>query len=157
MPRALACREHRSMTRLDANDAKRLPLTTDHAVQRRVAELLQGALRRQWWTLYLDEDDVQLPLIMPMAGYPERPDEPCGDDGTAAQLLASRLADIAEQVGAARLIFVWERPGSAESTAADREWARELSEACRAVGLAVRAQLILHDRGVRWFAPDDYA
>lgn len=58
---------------------------------------------------------------------------------------------------AARLIFVWERPGSAESTAADRDWARELSEACRAVGVVVRAQLILHDGGVRWFAPDDYA
>jgi hypothetical protein len=145
------------MTRLDANDAKRLPLTTDHDVQRRVAELLQGAIRRQWWTLYLDEDDVQLPLLMPMADYPESPDEPCGDDGTAAQLLASRLADIAGEVGAARLIFVWERPGGVESTPGDRDWARELSAACRTVGVAVRAQLILHDHGVRWFAPDDYA
>jgi hypothetical protein len=150
-------REHPSMTRLDANDVKRIPLTTDHAVQRRVAELLQGALRRQWWTLYLDEDDVQLPLLMPMADYADRPDEPWGDDGTAAQVLANRLADIAGEVGAARLIFVWERPGSAESTPADRDWARELSAACRAVGVAVRAQLILHDRGARWFAPDDYA
>ena len=32
-----------------------------------------------------------------------------------------------------------------------------VSEARRAVGVAVRAQLILHDRGVRWFAPDDDA
>ena len=145
------------MTRLDANDATRPALATDHDVQERIAELLQTAIRRQWWTLYLDEDDVQVPLIMPMSGYPERPDAPCGADGTAAQLLASRLAQIMEEVGAAKLIFVWERPGRAESTPADREWARGLAEACRAVGLVVRAQLILHDRGVRWFAPDDYA
>jgi hypothetical protein len=167
MPRAPPARDHRRMTRLDANDAKHVPLTTDHAIQRRVAELLDGAIRRQWWTLYLDDDDVQLPLIMPMAGYPERPDERLhvegyrGEgidvEGTAAQLLARHLAEIADEVGAARLIFVWERPGSAESTSADREWARALSEACRAEGVAVRAQLILHDRGVRWFAPDDYA
>lgn len=145
------------MTRLDANDATRLPLTTDRAVQQRIADLLQGAIRRQWWTLYLDARDVQLPVIMPMAGYPDRPDEPCGDEGTAAQLLANRLSEIVEQVGAAKVIFVWERPGGAESTRADREWARGLSEACRAAGLSVRAQLILHDGGVRWFAPDDYA
>lgn len=102
-------RDDHRMTRLDANDAARLPLTTDHAVQQRIADLLQGAIRRQWWTLYLDARDVQLPVIMPMVGYP------------------------------------------------DREWARGLSEACRAAGLSVRAQLILHDGGVRWFAPDDDA
>lgn len=126
-------------------------------MQQRIADLLQAAIRRQWWTLYLDERDMQLPLIMPMAGYPDRPDEPCGEDGTAAQLLANRLSEIVEQVGAAKVIFVWERPGGAESTRADREWARALSEACRAEGVAVRAQLILHDGGARWFAPDDYA
>lgn len=32
-----------------------------------------------------------------------------------------------------------------------------LSVACRSAGVAVRAQLILHDAGARWFAPDDHA
>ncbi|GAA4371950.1 hypothetical protein [Agromyces bauzanensis] len=145
------------MTRIDADEAAHLPITTDHDVEERVAGLLQHAVRRQWWTLYLDADDVQMPLIMPMAGYPDRPDEPGGDEGTAAQLLADRLSVIVREVGAAKVVFVWERPGRAETTPADREWAGALAAACRAEGVVVRAQLILHDRGVRWLAPDDYA
>jgi hypothetical protein len=39
----------------------------------------------------------------------------------------------------------------------DPAWARALGAACRAEGVAVRAQLILHSRGVRWLAPDDIA
>ena len=142
---------------LEADEATRLPLVSDRALHERVSDLLQGAIRRQWWTLYLDEHDVQLPLIMPMAGYPERPDEPCGDEGTAAQLLASRLAEIVEHAGAAKVVFVWERPGDPMSTADDRAWAKALGEACRAESVAVRAQFSLHDDGARWFAPDDYA
>jgi hypothetical protein len=133
-----------------------LPITTEEQIERRIGDLLQGALRRQWWTLYLDDDDVQSPLIMPMAEYPDDPFAPCGDEGTAAELLAKRVAHIAAEVDAAKVVFVWERPGAAESTEADRAWARALGSACRAEGLAVRAQLILHDGGPRWFAPDDY-
>jgi hypothetical protein len=145
------------MTRLHADDATQIPLTTDLALHERVSELLDAALRRQWWTLYFDEHDRQLPLIMPMADYPEDPDEPCGAEGTAAQVLAQRLTEIVEHVGAANVVFVWERPGAPASTPADRAWAKGLGEACRAVGVIVRAQFILHDEGARWFAPDDYA
>ncbi|MEF3405634.1 hypothetical protein [Agromyces sp. CCNWLW203] len=145
------------MTRFNVEAATRMPIPTDHDVQERVASLLECALRRQWWTLYLDENDVQLPILMPMAGYPDSPDEPVPESGTAAALLANRLSMVVDEVGAAKLVFVWERPGGAESTEADRAWARALGEACRAEGLAVRAQLILHDAGVRWFARDDYA
>ncbi|MFD4422660.1 hypothetical protein ACFWN7_14325 [Agromyces sp. NPDC058484] len=145
------------MTRLEADDASQLPLTSDRALHERVSDLLDGAIRRQWWTLYLDEHDRQLPLIMPMADYPEHPDEPCGPDATAAHVLAQRLAEIADHAGARKVVFVWERLGTAESTAADRAWARGLGEACRDAGVAVRAQFILHDDGARWFAPDDHA
>lgn len=144
------------MTRLRADEAARLPITTDREVEERVALLLRNAIRRQWWTLYLDDDDVQLPILMPMAGYPERPDLPSGEGGTVAQLIADRLSGIILQVGAAKVVFVWERPGGADSTSGDRQWARALAEACRTEGVAVRAQLILHDSGVRWFADDDY-
>ena len=144
------------MTRLHADDARHLPITTDRDIEHRVVDLLQTALRRQWWTLYLDEDDVQSPLIMPMADYPDDPSEPCGHEGTAAQLLANRVARIADEIGAAKVVFVWERPGAAKSTEADRACARAVAEGCRGEGLAVRAQLILHDGGARWFAPDDY-
>ncbi|QEO15399.1 hypothetical protein FLP10_13905 [Agromyces intestinalis] len=146
---------------IPADEAALIPLTDDDALQRRVADLLQSAFRRQWWTLYLDADGRQLPVIMPMAGYPHDPTEPVSDEGgfsgTAAQLLADRLAMMVEELGAASVVFVWERPGSAVSTPADRAWARELADACRAEEVPVRAQFIAHSRGIRWFAPDDYA
>ena len=141
------------MTRLDANDTIQVPISTDHDIERRVGDLLQRAIRRQWWTLYLDDDDVQRPLLMPMAGYPEDPHEPCGDEGTAAEVLASRLASIVARIEAAKVIFVWERPGSDAFTSNDRSWAGALGAACRSAGVVVRAQLILHDNGVRWIAP----
>ncbi len=144
------------MTRLDANDATRLPITTDHDIEERVAGLLQRAIRRQWWTLYLDDDDLQRPVVMPMPGYPAHPHEPCGDEGTAAEVLANRLASVVAAIGAAKVIFVWERPGDDEFTAGDRAWAGALSAACRDAGVAVRAQLILHDNGVRWIAAEEY-
>ena len=145
------------MPRLDAHAANDLPITTDRDIEQRVADLLQRAIRRQWWTLHLDDDDVQRPVLMPMARYPEDPDAPVGAEGTVAQVIASRLIEIVESIDAARVIFVWERPGGAEVTAADRAWASALGAACRNAGVAVRAQLILHDHGVRWLAPDDLA
>ncbi|RZS65645.1 hypothetical protein EV187_1344 [Agromyces ramosus] len=143
------------MTRLDANDATRVPISTDDDIRQRVADLLQRAIRRQWWTLYLDENDVQRPVLMPMARYPEHPHEPCGDDGTAAEVMANQLENIVTGIGAAKVIFVWERPGTDELTEADRMWAGALGAACRSAAIAVRAQLLLHDRGVRWIALDD--
>ena len=145
------------MTRLDANDATQLPISTDHDIEQRVASLLQRAIRRQWWTLYLDADDLQRPVVMPMPGYPEHPHETFGDEGTVAEVLANRLASIVADIEAAKVIFVWERPGDDEFTTDDLAWAGALGAACRDVGVAVRAQLVLHDRGVRWIAPDDHA
>jgi hypothetical protein len=143
------------MTRLDANDATRLPISTDQDIEQRVAGLLQRAIRRQWWTLYLDVDDRQRPVLMPMPGYPVHPHEPCGEEGTVAEVLANRLASIVTEIEAAKVIFVWERPGDDELTTGDRAWAGALGAACREAGVAVRAQLILHDNGVRWIASDE--
>ena len=147
------------MTRLDptTTDGTHGPIPTDEDIRQRVTDLLRNAVRRQWWTLYLDDQDVQRPVLMPMAGYPEDPYEPCGADGTVADVLADRLASIVGEIGAAKVVFVWERPGNDELTSGDREWAGALGAACRAAGVKVRAQLVLHDRGVRWIAPDEYA
>jgi len=145
------------VTRLDANDATQLPISTDTDIEQRVATLLQRAIRRQWWTLYLDVDDRQRPVLMPMPGYPADPREPCGDEGTAAEVLANRLASIVARIEAAKVIFVWERPGDDELTNGDRAWAGALGSACRDAGVAVRAQLILHDDGVRWIAAEECA
>jgi len=145
------------VTRLDANDTTQLPISTDQDIEQRVASLLQRAIRRQWWTLYLDVDDLQRPVLMPMPGYPAHPHEPCGDEGTAAEVLANRLASIVAEIEAAKVIFVWERPGDDELTSSDRAWAWALGSACRDAGVAVRAQLILHDTGVRWISVEESA
>ena len=148
------------MTRLDAHPANDLPITSDRDIEQRVAVLLQRANRRQWWTLYLDGADVQQPVVMPMAGYPDDPHAPSGAEGTkgtVAEMLARRLAEVVEAMDAAKVVFVWERPGGPAVTAADRSWASALGAACSATGVAVRAQLVLHDRGVRWLSPDDLA
>ena len=81
-----------------------------------------------------------------------------GAEGTAAEVLANRLVSIVAGIEAAKVVFVWERPGASdELTTDDRAWAAALGAACRDAGVAVRAQLILHDNGVRWIAPDEYA
>ena len=70
------------MTRLDTTtDRTHQPIPTDEDIRQRVGDLLDRAVRRQWWTLYLDDQDVQRPVLIPMAGYPEDPHEPCGSSG----------------------------------------------------------------------------
>ncbi|THG36134.1 hypothetical protein E6C70_00900 [Glaciibacter flavus] len=135
---------------IEAEEAATIPLHSDAEIEQRVLALIGSANRRQVWLMFLDEADVQLPVIIPMADYPSAP------YGGAAELFAARIAEVVEATDAAGLIVVWERWGGAESTEADRVWARELASACAAVEVSVRAQLISHRSGVRWFSPDDY-
>lgn len=137
------------MTTLDADELRQIPLDSDAAVQARVEHLIGAACRRQWWMLLLDEAGRQLPIIIPMADYPKTP------NGGAADLLAARVAETVYETGAAQAIFVWERPGGHRVSHLDRSWARALAAGCANTGVSIRAQLISHDDGVRWVAPDD--
>ncbi|KQQ94386.1 hypothetical protein ASF62_09735 [Leifsonia sp. Leaf325] len=135
---------------LSADEATRRPITTDEQVLERVDALIGKAVRRQLWLLFIDAADRQIPLVIPMADHPAAP------YGGRAEMLASRIADVVEKTGAAQIIVVWERRLRATSTEADRAWARELATACADVDVRIRAQLISHRDGTRWFAPDDY-
>lgn len=126
------------------------PLTSDEAIVLRVSELVGAALRRQVWMMFLDEEDVQMPVVMPMEDYPLVPER---DSGEA---LALSLGRIMEFSGATQAIVVWERHLGPGITPPDRAWARALAEGCRAHGVRLRAQLVSHVEGVRWLAPDDY-
>lgn len=134
----------------EANDLQQQPLLTDDDIEARVESLIGPACRRQWWMLFLDESQRQTPLVMPMADYPTTP------NGGAAEMLASRIAEIIQLTEAAQVIFVWERLGNRNVSHHDRSWARALGASCAALGVPVRAQLISHNDGVRWLAPDDY-
>ncbi|SDT15415.1 hypothetical protein [Microterricola viridarii] len=137
------------MSAHEADELQQIPLDSDAAVQERVELLIGVACRRQWWMLLLDDAGRQLPIIIPMADYPTTP------NGGAAEALAERIGDTVVLSGAAQVVFVWERPGGRRLTHLDLSWARALGASCAAAGIAVRAQLISHDRGVRWVAPDD--
>lgn len=130
--------------------AKAEPLVSDELIEKRVSALIGKANVRQWWTLLVDDDDVQIPVLMPMDGLPFLPPDGAGD------VLAHDLSLVMNEYEATQAIFVWERPWGDEVTPPDREWARALAESCAAIGVRVRAQLICHRDGVRWFAPDDY-
>jgi hypothetical protein len=126
-----------------------VPLTTDAAIQDRVEQLVGRANQRQLWLLFLDEFDVQLPLLIPIDGLPITP----SDDETAR--LLDRVREVMEEIGASSLVVVIERYGAATLTPQDGDWARSIHRACEASGLSLRAQLLSHRGGVRWIDGDE--
>ena len=125
-------------------------LVTDEQVLQRVASLLERAVRRQLWLLFLDEQQRQLPVIMP-SYVPRSP-----DDGELERF-AGFLGVLFEDVDAEALIVVYERRGRDELSEPDRRWLRFVDAACRAAAVPVRGPLLLHDRGVRWLIEEDWA
>ena len=61
------------MSRPPYDDTRDIPLTTDSDIEERVGELLGTANQRQMWLIPLDEQDRQLPLLIPIEGMPVRP------------------------------------------------------------------------------------
>ncbi|MCU1559531.1 MAG: hypothetical protein JWP90_484 [Mycetocola sp.] len=139
-----------SMTDISAETARNVPLVTDELIEQRVQALVGRACTRQVWMLFLYADHVQVPLVMPIADYPESP------GGGNAESFAASLKEIADVARATQVIFVWERYASDSLTPHDCAWARHLQRACTGEGLPVRAQLLSHKRGVRWIAAEDY-
>ena len=125
------------------------PLTSDPLIEERIAALVGRACRRQLWFLFLNEVNVQLPLIIPVSDPPVLPDP------TVSHLVGN-IAQAGEVLDARWVIVVLERFAGAEFTPADKAWARTLGAAFDATTLPIRAILVSHRRGVRWFAPDDY-
>lgn len=125
------------------------PLTTDALVEERINALVGRACRRQIWFLFLDEETRQLPLIIPVSDPPVMPDL------TVPQLIQN-VALAIDGLDARSVIVVLERFAEPLFTEADRAWAQAIDAALTATGLPMRAILVSHRRGVRWFAPDDY-
>lgn len=138
------------MTQISTTEASQRPVDSDAALEERIAHLIGRACRRQVWILFLDAASVQLPKLVAMDDYPTSP-EPCG-----ARSFASHIRRAMDELGAERIVFVWERNVGERATPVDRAWAKAMATACRDEGVPARAQLISHRAGVRWFAPDDY-
>ena len=80
------------------------PLTSQAAIEDRVQLLIGRAARRQIWLLFLDHEDRQLPLLIPVQDPPTQPAE--DDDRKFAGLLAY----VQEQTEARGFVAVIELP-----------------------------------------------
>jgi hypothetical protein len=125
------------------------PLLTDSAIQGRVELLVGRASSRQLWLLFLDDENVQLPLLIPIDGLPAVP-----TDGQTAEVL-DRVRQVMDDIGAAEVIVVLERYAAEALSDADLRWARSIRDGCEACGIPLRAQLLSHRSGARWLAADD--
>lgn len=124
------------------------PLITDEDVLGRVSALVQRAHRRQFWFMFLDAEDRQLP-VLPMMGVRARPDD------LTARHLPDHLCMSMNETGAEQLIVVYERPGRAQLTVSDREWLRLVAAGCEVHEIVLRGPLLAYTHGVRWIAPED--
>jgi len=139
------------MTPIDGPQADLEPLTTDALIEQRVDSLIGRAQNRQIWLLFLDQNHVQSPLVLPVSDVPVAPapddlDNWCG-----------LIRGTTEAVDAGQVIVVIERYASERLTDADRGWALMMSDGCRVAGVTLRAVALSHRRGVRLLAADDYA
>jgi len=138
------------MTPARYDEAKLVPLNTDALVEERVADLLGRAIQRRLWLLFLDEHEVQLPLVVPLDEPPQIPPAP------PDLSLCSMIRNFRERADAHSVVFVLERYADAVLTPADIAWARALHRACDEAKVSLRGILVSHKRGVRWVAQDDY-
>ncbi|MES2092566.1 MAG: hypothetical protein V4531_01980 [Actinomycetota bacterium] len=125
------------------------PLTSDALIEERVTALVGRACRRQIWFLFVDRQNLQLPLIIPVSDPPSWP------DATVSQLVDAIFRSV-EDLDAQAVVVVLERYADATFTGADKAWARALETSFDATGLPMRAVLVSHRDGVRWLASDDY-
>ena len=136
------------------------PLRGDNDLRDVIELLLQRANQRQMWLLFIDDRGCLGEPVMPMADYPDDPDELTHVDDLGmvshAHVLMHRAALFCEVTGNAALIVVWERPGSRSLRPEDRLWARAMHRQAATLGAPLRAQFVLHDHGVRQLHPDDY-
>ena len=134
-------------------------LIDDATICRVLSPLLECAIRRQLWLMFLDEDDRIAGPFMPNDDYPLDPVETTRTEDLGvvpnAELLAKRFGMLMREFGFAKLLVTWERCGGSRIDPATLAWARAFGEALRAEGVVVRAQLLLHDAGLRVLAPDD--
>lgn len=127
-----------------------IPLVTDVDVVDRLGGMLDCAIRRQVWLMFLDEEDRQLPMIMP-SYVPARPRK--GDQVR----LGAFIRGLVDEMEADAVVVTYERRAGPMLAEADRVWLRCLRDACLASGVRFRGPYLCHLGGVMQVAPDDYA
>jgi hypothetical protein len=129
-------------------DTQTQPLDTDDDITQRVGELIGRANTRQLWLLFLDDVNVQLPLLIPIDGLPGDP------SAEQTERVVANIHELMLEIGASSVVTVWERYGAAMLTPQDAAWTRALRDACEAQGVHLRAMLLSHRNGVSWIEDD---
>ena len=137
------------MTRPHYDDLRAVPLPNDRELIPHLQVMIEQALRRQVWIMFLDEQSRPLPIVIPIDVAAE------AREGDATALIASLSCLLLDFEGAS-LVITLERPGPMETMDRDSRWLRSLREACVGSGRAFRGPyLMLGDRIVQ-VPPDDY-
>ncbi|MGM7671682.1 hypothetical protein [Microbacterium sp. A93] len=142
------------------NPLKSRVLDRDDDLRDVLEVLLQRANRRQMWLMFMDDRGCLGDPLMPMADYPDDPSHVVEIDDlgqvTEAHVLMHRAGMLREMTGNASVVLAWERGGSSAVSKDDRAWAQAMAEAAQKLDIPLRAQFIVHSRGVRQLHPDDY-
>lgn len=127
-----------------------IPLETDAELVHRLRFVLDGAIRRQLWLMFLDERGHQLPVLYP-SYLPPRPRQ------RDVPALGHFIAALRGELDADSVVITYERRGRALLSVPDRSWLRCLRDAGIASGMPFRGPFLLHSDGVLAVPPDDYA
>jgi hypothetical protein len=142
------------------NSLKSRVLDHDDDLRDVLEVLLQRANRRQMWLMFMDQRGCLGDLLMPIADYPEDPNNVVVIDDLGevsdAHVLMHRAEALREMTGNASVVLAWERPGTSAVFPDDHAWAQAMAEAAQKLEVPLRAQFIVHSRGVRQLHPDDY-
>ncbi|WP_460796392.1 hypothetical protein [Microbacterium sp. GXF0217] len=145
----------------DANTTlKDLVLDRDDDLRDLLHVLLRQANLHQMWLLFIDEHGRLGDPLMPMDDYPDDPHEEVEVDDLGrvdqAHLLMHRSGMLLEATGNASVVLVWERVGPSTLDDENRAWARAMAAAATVLGVPLRAQFLLYNRGIRQLHADDY-
>lgn len=128
------------------NDAP--PLRTDADVLERVRSLVGDAItNRQLWLMFVDGDDRQAPVVLPISDVPRYPHKELL--GNLAEIIAGLRDQLRTDRGPGSVILTVERFGSDEITAIDGEWASALRACCLRAQVALRGIFLSTRCGVR--------
>lgn len=127
-----------------------IPLDTDSDLVDRLHSVLEGAMRRQVWLMFLDEDGRQLPMLYPsyLTQKPRKRDAPA---------LGHFIRMLCDELEAEAVVVTYERRGRTQLSETDRVWLQCLRAACLAADVPFRGPFLLHNEGVVAVPPDDYS
>ncbi|AZI57615.1 hypothetical protein EH165_05050 [Nakamurella antarctica] len=128
------------------------PLISEADTIERLTDIVGEACNPgQLWILPLDENHCQLPIIIPVAGIPQRP------TATMMHNLMMSVRETLPPAGAASIVYVLERMGSRSVTASDRMWAAAIHRLAFVSTLEVHGVYLSHSGGISVLGSADLA